>query len=849
MYKDELSGDLHTNPGVDSTLNEVAEVSGMAAYSEEQLITQEATLYEDINDYLEENPVEDISESLKDLDVAISKVDNLRSTYRGKHNDLRAVMSERYDKHFGKSYEDNMFRIKKYILHAKNDRRQIRESEILEKRETKGKSFTFLLNEGNRLIFDLESTMIRSLEDVSDREVIKRKEELPWIMKNIEVLSSKFPEIMCFAAYGTNDEKELYNLQRRYDKLIVEKNDYMLQLQNEIGRRELDKQDMFNESNLNIKLSKFKGYASSTDVYTFQSNFEKLYVRTTPKRLLSDLLKNNFLEESALAMVKNVDNIDEIWDRLKKAFGDPRMMMNMKLSEINCAEVLLRSRDAEKVTTGLSKVINIMKDLVSLSKQHNIERKLYHGDGLQKIYKLIGESRTTRWLSQTCDENLDEERAWESLQMFLEKDLKVQLQRQRILGKTDVSQEKSHPKDCKYEDRGIRKFHGHYKKSEKDVSLLCCICGEDGHVATVGPGYSKIIQYFTCKRFVEMTPDERFMELKTKRLCFQCLLPGASSYDGKHREGKCQRDFVCKHPSHHRYPRKKHVLVCNEHKNNQENKDLLQEYKSRCILKEKVVELPSFSKDIKLSFHTECVVEVKEDGTIYSDQVVAEKAIYQLQIIKVDGQRYSIFFDSGCGDFVSRYRAVNKIGSKARQECHGPIQLGGVGGITTESLHGIYTVNLPLFNGEEAQLSGVCLDQITTAFPDYPVKGEVEDDIHEAYSHSGGKPELLPKLPKYVGGEIDFMIGIKYLRYHPEKVFQLPSGLTIYRSVFENADGGRGVIGGPHEVFTAIDNYFNLKHNHQLTFFNNQHELYRMGYQINPDLSILGLKYPTRRSA
>ena len=87
------------------------------------------------------------------------------------------------------------------------------------------------------------------------------------------------------------------------------------------------------------------------------------------------------------------------------------------------------------------------------------------------------------------------------------------------------------------------------------------------------------------------------------------------------------------------------------------------------------------------------------------------------------------------------------------------------------------------------------------------------------------------------------MIGIKYLRYHSEKVFQLPSGLTIYRSVFENVDGGRGVIGGPHEVFTAIDNYFNLKHNHQLTFFNNQYYNCRMGYQINPDLSIFGLKY------
>ena len=36
----------------------------------------------------------------------------------------------------------------------------------------------------------------------------------------------------------------------------------------------------------------------------------------------------------------------------------------------------------------------------------------------------------------------------------------------------------------------------------------------------------------------------------------------------------------------------------------------------------------------------------------------------------------------------------------------------------------------------------------------------------------------LPKLPRYIGGNTDFMIGIKYLRYYPEKIFQLPSGLS-----------------------------------------------------------------------
>ena len=134
-----------------------------------------------------------------------------------------------------------------------------------------------------------------------------------------------------------------------------------------------------------------------------------------------------------------------------------------------------------------------------------------------------------------------------------------------------------------------------------------------------------------------------------------------------------------------------------------------------------------------------------------------------------------------------------------------------------------------MFNGDEVQMSVVCLNQITSAFPEYPIKGKVEDDIHKAFVSEGGKPNFLPKLQETVGGEVDFMIGIKYRRYHPSKVFQLPSGLTIYRSFFRNADGGRGVIGGPHEVFSTIDSYFNLNHDHQETFLNNQYALYRMG--------------------
>ena len=59
---------------------------------------------------------------------------------------------------------------------------------------------------------------------------------------------------------------------------------------------------------------------------------------------------------------------------------------------------------------------------------------------------------------------------------------------------------------------------------------------------------------------------------------------------------------MCKHKSHDKYPIKKHVLVCHEHRNDTENQELLQKYKDRFIMKQPN-QLPSFSRDLKLSFH------------------------------------------------------------------------------------------------------------------------------------------------------------------------------------------------------------------------------------------------------
>ena len=61
------------------------------------------------------------------------------------------------------------------------------------------------------------------------------------------------------------------------------------------------------------------------------------------------------------------------------------------------------------------------------------------------------------------------------------------------------------------------------------------------------------------------------------------------------------REISVAKTSHDKYPTKKHVLVCHEHRGNTDNEQLLLEYKNKCIMKQ--TELPAFSRDVKLTFH------------------------------------------------------------------------------------------------------------------------------------------------------------------------------------------------------------------------------------------------------
>ena len=95
---------------------------------------------------------------------------------------------------------------------------------------------------------------------------------------------------------------------------------------------------------------------------------------------------------------------------------------------------------------------------------------------------------------------------------FLEKDLKVQQQRMLIQEQSDEKRYTKQNSDGR--KSGKNGTHFINQSTEKK----CYFCGEtDDHIARSGPRGTEIIQYFACKKFVKMTPKERFQELRRKR--------------------------------------------------------------------------------------------------------------------------------------------------------------------------------------------------------------------------------------------------------------------------------------------------------------------------------------------
>ena len=235
--------------------------------------------------------------------------------------------------------------------------------------------------------------------------------------------------------------------------------------------------------------------------------------------------------------------------------------------------------------------------------------------------------------------------------------------------------------------------------------------------------------------------------------------------------------------------------------------------------------------------------------SVIIERPVKDEAIFLFQEIAVDGKVYNVFYDLGCGDFCVRKGVLSKLGKRATLLRTGSFFLVGAGNVVTEIKHGVYQVQLPLANGNDALFAGLCMEEVTAKFSRYNVR-PLYDDVRTDFIRQGGDIDKFPILSSsgFCGGETDIMLGIKYNRYQPKAIHELESGLTVYRSAFKGADGSTAVIGGPHPLISQIEQQcaqqnIVAKSGFMRSYFSKQLNMYLDGYDICPDSKLKPIEH------
>ncbi|MCH2406189.1 MAG: hypothetical protein MK200_08365 [Nitrosopumilus sp.] len=402
-------------------------------------------IVEEIKDFVDENS-SDMFYIVEDIDVCCDRAEKHRSELRSVYKELdRLNLEENESKTYSVAFETTIEDVKRYIVSAKEKRSTLwareceRQTQIISLEHKKHRdevlqkshAAEFLIEEVSRLINEYLRVFTKvNNDDVNDDEISIRNDALKADMSKLDHLSVKFQYMLLIPVEYNNGKLIIVEIKGRYGSLITKKCIYEGALKLQVQKRELMKEKLFQVSALNIKLQIYKGYNSEMDIYSFQMEFEKLYSKSTPKKMLPDLLKHNYLADPALTLVKSVESIEEIWVRLKRAYGDPKTMLDKKLADVRRIGPLWKLKDSNRLIEGFASITNAMTDLIKLAKRHKVDGRLYNGDGLDIIYGMLGERRVTRWLGDVYDKelvadgicnmnNLEGEYLWKKLIKFL----------------------------------------------------------------------------------------------------------------------------------------------------------------------------------------------------------------------------------------------------------------------------------------------------------------------------------------------------------------------------------------------------------------------------------------------
>ena len=824
------------------------------------VITNEEEIYEEIDEFLVENAPGEAA-SIDDINDALNDIKELRRIFKRAHREMKWV--DEYDAQYKPRLDEQLKKITDYLVSAKSEKKKrleqsenmklnavTAEKQLLEEKEATDKKIK--VEEEQRIAvikmteidekisqiekfcseIEFESENDKTIENAADSEVLAFKDNFSSVDCMIADIREMRDNFETLVSSFVQRESVIKNLSDKYAKVGEIVSQYKAKVRSELQKRELEDFKLKSMAQLNIHVPKFSGTDPSVDIYSFQTKFLSEHVRL-PKAKILYQLKEKYLVGPAREMVTLEEDLEEIWKTLKDAFGDPIVLLNNELASVNKLGPLDKIKNHHELATALAKLANAMENLSKTAATHCIDYELYNTHSEAVIYGIIGHERVDKFLDKCSEDDakLSKEEEWKKLTEFLREEAKRRskialrlkpLENPKILEKKGGEKEEKRKEQKSYfsdESKGLR--NSSTTSPAKLTNDGCMVCGGPDCENKAG---EKDFEYVKCKKFRKMSHQERIDKLKKDRACFQCLKRGH-----KFNEECKKKEFCCGDDFHKKYKRTFHVLLCENHREEEENKKLLEKY-NLSIFKTK--------NNIPLNFVAVTpVFKIEVSGADEGK----ERSVYMFQRVEIDGDLYNLFYDDGCDEMNVTKRATERLGSRASEVTPGPRFLRGVGGKILQSDHGLWKISLPLADGGEALMTGNCLEKITHKFPEYEFDGAVKEDILDYCKNNGINTDSFPLFPRKAGGEIDIMIGMAYRKYTPQTILRLPSGLELNESLFIGADGSRGVICGPHSCFTLAEDQHESD-DEDTTFIASSTMEIKLGTKINPTMDLLGFK-------
>ena len=186
----------NTDPDIDvqeisNLLNNFNILSPFSTMNQEkisQLQTEQATLADDINDFLDENNLDDNISDIEDIESCISRIEQLRSKSRCTHKNL-SKLSNNYEINYGKEFLEMITSIKCYIKEANRRKgiiRQLQKEADVEKKDNerkievqkqikKNEACQFQINKINQLMKELNEEFKIKPDEIEDEHLLQMK--------------------------------------------------------------------------------------------------------------------------------------------------------------------------------------------------------------------------------------------------------------------------------------------------------------------------------------------------------------------------------------------------------------------------------------------------------------------------------------------------------------------------------------------------------------------------------------------------------------------------------------------------------------------------------------------------